>query len=196
MKNKQGNYETYKKPNWWKRNTIEILIATGGLILIGLVFLAKVYRETDTLNIEGAAQLGDFVGGFIGTVFTLISILLLYSTLKEQRIASTIEKFETKYFELIKIHRENVNEMGLKDHSGKKIFVILVREFREILKISIKTGKDCNQILEPKDYFIISYHALFFGVGPNSSRMLKSSLSNYNKGFIEKFESTLNNKET
>lgn len=196
MKNKQGSYETYKKPNWWKRNTIEILIATGGLILIGLVFLAKVYRETDTLNIEGAAQLGDFVGGFIGTVFTLISILLLYSTLKEQRIASTIEKFETKYFELIKIHRENVNEMGLKDHSGKKIFVILVREFREILKISIKTGKDCNQILEPKDYFIISYHALFFGVGPNSSRMLKSSLSNYNKEFIEKFESTLNNKET
>lgn len=196
MTNKEQTYETYKRPNWLKRNTAEIWITVGGLALIALVFFADVYRETNTLNIEGAAQLGDFVGGFIGTIFTLISVLLLYSTLKDQRTASTIEKFETKYFELIKIHRENVNEMGLRGHLGKKIFVILVREFREILSITIRTAEDCNQKLEQRDLFIISYHALFFGVGPNSSRILKSSLPKYDTSFINKLESALNNKET
>lgn len=196
MSNNQKSYETYKSPNWWKRNSIEICITFVGLVIISLVFLAKVYRETDTLNIEGAAQLGDFVGGFIGTIFTLISVLLLYSTLKDQRTASTIEKFETKYFELIKIHRENVAEMGLKEHFGKKIFVMLIREFREILKITIKIAKECEQNFEPKELFIISYYALFFGVGPNSSRMLKASLTNYDNIFVDKFEKALNNKDT
>jgi len=196
MQDSQQPYEIYKKPDWWKRNSIEIWITALGLFVIALVFSADVYRETNTLNIEGAAQLGDFVGGFIGTIFTLISVLLLYSTLKDQRTASTIEKFETKYFELIKMHRENVNEMGLKDHLGKKIFVILIREFREILKITIKTAQKCDQNFEQKELFIISYHALFFGVGPNSSRMLKSSLTNYDKNFVDEFEGALNNKET
>jgi len=196
MQNNQQFYEIYEKPNWWKRNTIEIWITIVGLSIITLVFSAKVYRETDTLNIEGAAQLGDFVGGFIGTIFTLISVLLLYSTLKDQRTASTIEKFETKYFELIKMHRENVTEMGLKEHFGKKIFVMLIREFREILKITMKIAKECNQKFDQKELFIISYYALFFGVGPNSSRMLKASLAKYDATFITEFESALNNKET
>ena len=196
MPEKNNSYETYKKQNWFNKNLIEILIILGGLITINLIFLADVYRETDTLNIEGAAQLGDFVGGFIGSIFTLISIILLYSTLKDQRTSSTIEKFETKYFELIKMHRENVAEMGLKEHLGKKIFVILVREFREILKITTKVSKECNQKFNQKELFIISYYALFFGVGPNSSRMLKSSLINYDQDFVNKFEKALNNSET
>lgn len=196
MQNNRQPYETYKKPNWYDRNSTELFIAVGGLIIIGLVFSAEIYTETNTLNIEGAAQLGDFVGGFIGTIFTLISVLLLYSTLKDQRTASTIDKFETKYFELIKMHRDNVAEMGLTEHFGKKIFVILIREFREILKITITVAKDCNQNFDPKELFVISYYALFFGVGPNSSRMLKAVLASYDNNFVEKFEKTLNNSET
>lgn len=196
MKEKQESYETYKKPDWCQRNTIEIWIAILGFVIIALVFTAKIYRETSTLNIEGAAQLGDFVGGFIGTIFTLISVLLLYSTLKDQRTASSIEKFETKYFELIKMHRENVAEMGLKDHLGKKIFVMLIREFREILKITIEIAQKNNQNLKQKELFIISYYVLFFGVGPNSSRMLKAALTNYDTAFVNELETKLNNKET
>jgi hypothetical protein len=196
MQNKPQPYETYKKPSWCERNSTEIIILLVGLFTIASVFFAKAYRETNTLNIEGAAHLGDFVGGFIGTIFTLISVLLLYSTLKDQRTASTVEKFETKYFELIKMHRENVAEMGLKEHLGKKIFVMLIREFREILKITIETAEKYNQKFESKELFIISYYALFFGVGPNSSRMLKSAMTNYDSNFVDEFEKALNNKET
>ncbi|WP_281299086.1 putative phage abortive infection protein [Flavobacterium limnophilum] len=196
MSEKKTPYETYKKQSWFNQNMIETLIILGGLITINLIFFADVYRETDTLNIEGAAHLGDFVGGFIGSIFTLVSIVLLYSTLKDQRTSSSIEKFETKYFELVKMHRDNVSEMGLKEHLGKKIFVILIREFREILKITLKISKECNQSFEQKELFVISYYALFFGVGPNSSRMLKAALIDYDIDFVNRFEKALNNSET
>ena len=196
MSEKKTPYETFKKQNWFERNFIEILIIVGGLITIILIYIANVNRETNTVNIEGAAQLGDFVGVLIGSIFTLVSIVLLYSTLKDQRTSSTIEKFETKYFELIRMHRENVAEMSLEEHLGKKIFVILIREFREILKITLKISKKCNLNFGPKKNFVISFNALVYGVGPNSSRMLKESLKGYDINFVTEFEQALNNSET
>jgi hypothetical protein len=63
-------------------------------------------------------------------------VLLIYSAFKDQRLSSTTEKFQNKYFELIKIHRENVAEIKIGEETGKKVFMIMVREFREILKIA------------------------------------------------------------
>ena len=123
MKNPKdtSKYQTYKKPSWWKRNIIEILTIFGGLIAINLIFFADAYTETNTVNPDTAGQLGDFVGGYIGTIFALVGVVLLYSTLKNQRVTTSVEKFETKYFELIKMHRDNVAEIGIGKDFGKNI---------------------------------------------------------------------------
>ncbi len=192
----QQKYYSYKTPNWWTRNLIEILTIIGGLITINLIFIAKAYRISNTIDPTTAGQLGDFVGGYIGTVFVLVSVVLLYSTLKNQREASTLEKFETKYFELIKMHRDNVAEIGIGNDFGKKVFVMMIREFREILKITKEIASKNNLTFNQKELFIISYYALFFGVGPNSSRMLKESLKDYEQSFVNDFEKALNNETT
>lgn len=196
MTTPKQTYITYKKPNWLTRNLTEILTIIGGLIAINLIFFAKAYTETNTVDPATAGQLGDFVGGYIGTIFALVSVVFLYSTLKNQREASTTEKFETKYFELIKMHRDNVAEIGIGDDFGKKIFVMMIREFREILKITKEVAAKKNQNFNQKELFIISYYALFFGVGPNSSRMLKEALKGYDQSFVDEFEWTLNNDTT
>jgi len=67
--------------------------------------------------------LGSFVGGYVGAIFALIGIVLLFSTLKSQRRASEQQNFENKYFELIKMHRDNVAEIELQGASGRKLFV-------------------------------------------------------------------------
>lgn len=72
---KQVTYETYTKPNWWQRNRTEALTIIGGIVAINLILIANVYRETNTVNPETAAQLGDFVGGYIGTIFALVSVV-------------------------------------------------------------------------------------------------------------------------
>jgi uncharacterized membrane protein len=196
MTTTKQTYISYIKPNWWTRNLTEILTIIGGLITINLIFFASAYTETNTIDPATAGQLGDFVGGYIGTIFALVSVVFLYSTLKNQREASTTEKFETKYFELIKMHRDNVAEIGIGDDFGKKIFVMMIREFREILKITKDVAKNQNQTFKQEELFIISYYVLFFGVGPNSSRMLKEALKGYDHVFVNELEKTLNNDTT
>jgi hypothetical protein len=124
-----------------------------------------------------AGQFGDFVGGYIGTIFALISVMLLYFTLRAQRIASRVESFESRYFELLKMHRENVAEVEIQGSAGRKVFVLMMREFRAIL--DVVRGEALTLALTNRQLCEISYFCLFYGVGPNSSRILRSSLSAY-----------------
>jgi hypothetical protein len=189
-------YDTYMPPSWWKRNAVEILIFFVGITTINLIFIAKAYRETNTVNPETAGQLGSFVGGYIGTTFALVSVLLLFKTLKNQREASSIEKFETKYFELVRLHRENVDELSIGKDKGRKVFVLLIREFRSILEIVKQIALKHKQEVASIKLLEIAYYVLFYGVGPNSSRMLKISLNQFDKPFINELEEYLNFKNT
>ncbi|KGO85389.1 hypothetical protein Q765_16745 [Flavobacterium rivuli WB 3.3-2 = DSM 21788] len=56
-------------------------------------------------------QVGDFIGGVIGTIFTVAGFYFLYITLSEQRKSFEQERLETRFFEMIKLYKENVNEL-------------------------------------------------------------------------------------
>ena len=102
---------------------IEIAIFSAGLIAINLIFIPEAFRETGTLSTVGAGQLGDFVGGYVGTFFALVSVLLLTATLKNQRKSEELREFETKYFELIRLHRANVAEIKNGAVKGRRLFL-------------------------------------------------------------------------
>ncbi|XOV66350.1 MAG: putative phage abortive infection protein [Fluviicola sp.] len=191
----EPNYFEYQKDSWLKRNWIPLLIIILGVGSIFLIFISQAFRGSNAVNAENAAQLGDFIGGFIGTVFALVSVVLLVITLNNQRESLNKEKFESKFFELLKYQRDNVAELTIGGEHGKKIFVLLIREFREILDIVKEVRGVTNQSLKEKELLIISYHVLFFGVGPNSSRQLKKSLSHYGfaSTFVDELERSLNN---
>jgi len=159
---------------------------------VNAIFISKAFRQSSSINPETAGQLGSFVGGYVGAIFALTGVVLLFSTLKGQRIAFTIQNFENKYFELIKMHRDNVAEIEIQGASGRKVFVLLLRELRCALEAIREIGRTHKQQLSQQELLTVAYYCLFYGVGPNSSRMLKMSLSNFDEAFIEAVEGTLN----
>ena len=181
---------------WWRTYASELLIVIAGLVAANLIFIAKAFRQTNTVNPESAGQLGAFVGGYVGAIFALIGVVLLFSTLRGQRRASELNNFETKYFELIKMHRDNVAELELQEASGRKLFVLLIREMRCILQIVREIAERSNEQLTQQQALRVAYYCLFFGVGPNSSRMLRMSLSTFNAEFIGAIERELDKSET
>lgn len=185
-----------RKSSWWREHLGEVLIVAGGLVAVNLIFIAKAFRQTYTVDRESAGQLGAFVGGYFGAIFALIGVVLLFSTLKSQRHTSETQNFETKYFELIKMHRDNVAELEVQDASGRKLFVLLIRELRCILEIVRGVAETSNQQLTQRQALHVAYYCLFFGVGPNSSRMLRMSLSTFKPAFIDAVEKALNQPET
>jgi hypothetical protein len=185
-----------KKPSFLREYAAEIAIVAGGLVAVNAIFISKAFRQSTTVDPEYAGQLGSFVGGYVGALVALVSVVLLFVTLKSQRLASAQQNFETKYFELIKMHRENVAEVGIKEGSGRKVFVLLLRELRCALTIVGQIAKTLDQQLSHRELLHVAYYCLFFGVGPNSSRMLKLSLSTFDAAFIEAVEKELNRHET
>jgi hypothetical protein len=168
-----------------KTNWVEISIAIFGLIFMhAILWYDDAFSQSSKIDPATAGQFGDFVGGYIGTWFALISVLLLVISLKQQLIAWQVDGFETKYFDLIKLHRHNVAEMELPGASGRKVFVLLLRELRLILELIRPLADDFEPALNQRQILHLAYYCLFFGTGPNSSRMLKKSLAEFNPDFI------------
>lgn len=180
---------------WWRAYTVEISIVILGLAAMNGIFVARAFRQTSTVSREAAAQLGSFVGGYVGTMFALTGVVLLYVTLRSQLRSSSEQSFENKYFELLKMHRDNVAELEVRGASGRKLFVLLLRELRCILDIVRTVAQESSQQLTQVETLHVAYYCLFYGVGPNSSRMLRMSLSTFDSEFVEVIDKTLSDPE-
>lgn len=168
---------------------VEIFIIL--IIAISIYVLAREEVNFVYKDLPGAGQFGDFVGGYIGTVFTLVSVLILYMTLRLQRISTEIEKFENKYFGLLNLHRDNVREIGIGNVNGKKVFVLMIREFREIHKIVLKVVGELSLIHDKEEILRVSYLIFFYGLGPNSTRIMRRTLKGYSDCTINRIVTEL-----
>lgn len=185
-KNKEQKFGLpFKEPGWKREHWVEILVLGLGLIAINLVFIAEAFRETNTLNPESAGQLGDFVGGYVGTFLALASVVLLTATLRSQRKSAQVLNFEGKYFELLRLHRDNVAELEVQGVTGRKLFVVLIREYRSALTVVRQVAEKKQKSITREQAVHIAYYCLFYGTGPNSSRMLRLSLSDYDEELVE-----------
>lgn len=186
---------TFQEPSWAREYWVEILVLALGLVAINLVFFAEAFRATDSLNPIGAGQLGDFVGGYVGTFFALASVVLLTATLRGQRKSAQVLNFEAKYFELLRLHRDNVAELEVQGVTGRKLFVVLIREYRAAAGVIRLLALAKQKTLTPRQLAHITYYCLFFGTGPNSSRMLRQSLSEYDNELVDAIAEELDRNE-
>ena len=190
-----------KFPSFPRHLKLVALIAFA--LLNAPILINYTLHEFSVSDAEYAERLGSFLGGYFGSFFALFSVFLLYLTLKsqelaikEQALANSQQSFETKYFELIRMHRDNVLEIGMKGRSGRGVFVKMLQELREALKIIRQVAEKYNAHLSERQLQQIAYYCLFFGVGPNSSRMLKVSLlSHFDEGLIDRVEAELGREE-
>ena len=145
-----------------------IAIIFSNIFLLSSAFSGLFFK----INAENASQYGSFIGGYIGTTLSFLSIILLYLTLRsqnqsynEQSKSAFIEKFENNFFEMIKLHRENVLEIEINNAIGRKVFVVLLREFREIILLLndlFQSNSNFSKINIIEKYDI-AYCVLFYG---------------------------------
>ena len=209
-----------------KNVLILTLIPTGIVLIVFFITTIKsgyvIWPGTD-IAFEETGQSGDFIGGIVGTIFSAGAFLLLYLTLHEQHDNTKKEQLERRFFELIELHRKNVDEMefdtskyisdpgtlslssGL--HRGKEVFYdifIQVTSCRNELspffaakyipKYNPSYEKQLKETSFVKENGIdiyklalldIAYCIVFFGVGPEGIKSLKSLFKEkYDTDFI------------
>jgi hypothetical protein len=147
-----------------------VLLGVGGAISFYFVISAGV----DGINVFGpgkidfsiTGQFGDFIGGVVGTLISGSGFIFLYLTFKEQRESVAKERFESKFFDLLKIHRDNVSELNYskfensreENYLGRKVFQVITKEVQDCLKEvrNYASTKDVDDYVTPeyKNYLI------------------------------------------
>lgn len=107
-------------------------------------FLTEKFINPQTdISLPNAGLFGDFIGGFVGTVFAFVGLLLLYETLSLQRKEFTDsrqvfikQQFDNSFFELLRLYNEIVNKISIKN--GKD--TIRSREFFKLEKEKLQSA--------------------------------------------------------
>ena len=131
-----------------------------------------------------ASKYGGFIGGVAGALFGLVSAILLFLNFHSQEKSASRQQFESRYFEMIRLHRENVLEMnhvtpydeGEYYEEGRRVFLSMHRQYRDVFNICTEILGD---VLTEKDIADITYILFFFGVGRDSWKMTEPYLDKY-----------------
>lgn len=107
-----------------------------------------------------------------------------------------IERFESKYYELLHLHRANVEELNIDNRvKGRACFEQLFNELRFCYNVVEKEYKKLEgQILDTKiDLLKISYTIFFYGIGKNSEKQFINDLSEHESFLYSKTVKVLEN---
>lgn len=132
-----------------KRASIYVFITIVFLILSFFVFATNRWATFDTtlpIDTEKWGQFGDFVGGTLGIILSLISVVLIAWTFQTQNKIAETQRFNDLFFELLHLYRSQVHEM-----SSKYVDMQMGKNDSGDMEKRIKSIVECND----KDFFEI-----------------------------------------
>jgi hypothetical protein len=167
--------------------------AAAIIVITAFGLIPKAYRGSDW-SADVAAKYGDFVGGYFGTVFLVISLALVVVSYRGQKRANDLTLFESRFFELLRYHRENTLEIEIDQIRGRRAFVSFIREWRLLLKLVEQAELAVGHRLTVCERSAISYLAFFHGSGPNGRRSFEeAAIKRYSQDLVIKIIGLMSN---
>lgn len=125
------------------------------------------------VDLVNAGLIGDFFGGFIGTIFAIISVYLLYSTLVSQRQESNenrqvliLQQFDNIFFELLNLHKQNVENFQAVDykgnvHKGRPFFTYQKEELKKYFVPKTSINQNRKEAIKTFEILYVYYDEEF-----------------------------------
>lgn len=162
----------------WKivQYTIIVLLVPFFIIAIISFFciiLNKAYFNTSwIIDTKLAAEFGDFFGGYVGVIFSVLSTLLLVYTVIDQFIERQKRWATDNFYKMLEFHNNMVNQLSVshidankKERSdGRRAFVVFKIQINRLLKLieGLDTKETWNLNKEQKLH--IAYMIFYYGI--------------------------------
>lgn len=165
-----------------------LFIALGMLILGGIIsiyFIINTYLDGYWIwgsytKYDVTGQFGDFFGGAIGTFFALAGTLLVVLTFKEQAKQNKRESFETKFYEMLHLHKQNIDEIqvdGLKGREAIERLFYYLKDIYKIVEDAVTTIESTNPISSDEKEVKLFYRMKVFLSNRNNKLKFIHNLS-------------------
>lgn len=182
-----------------------MFLSSVTLFMMGPEFIQFRYIGNKTIAEKGA--MGDAFGGtlapiiaWIASILTFMAFYIQYEANKEQRKQfekqandTVIERFENRFFELIRLHRENVEEQNIQNKIfGRKAFTTYYFELRYIyVLLEYNYDQFPSTIKLNKEQLTnLAYLIFFFGIGHVTDSVFSHIMPQVNCELF--FKNTLN----
>lgn len=116
--------------------------------------------SSNRIDYEAFGTYGDFFGGVFGTIFTIISVIIIYWTYQNQKEVHKKEQIESRFFELLRLHEKNVEGLTCTDSNIFKIYLGNINNFVKIIK---NFNKDQNKNWNNEVELKLAYLYFFYG---------------------------------
>ncbi|KAF2519259.1 hypothetical protein E0W68_05690 [Flavobacterium salilacus subsp. salilacus] len=189
--------------------TISFLSIIAACLIIGsaliYVYILIERKGGDYGDFSKIGPYGDLIGGilnpvvaFVGIMAAFLAFYVQYTANKQVQEQFNLQKFESQFYEMIRMHRENLNEMKIEGYkfdsnflgikskkdkitSGKKVFVTLDTELKAIYTILNKefdihySSRKLNTLEVKSLLFKEAYSVFFAGVTSYEIQVKNSS---------------------
>ncbi len=144
-----------------KGPTIYLLFGLTVIIGLSVVWgLDTCYCVDASIDCNVLGLFGDFFGGVVGTLFAIIGVYFVYITFKNQIISQEKSEIESRFFELISLHSQNVQTLKALDSDVFNIYIKFIVNFNKAIgDYNVKQKKGWGQ----KDCVKLSYLYFFYG---------------------------------
>ena len=178
------------KPLGWKivQYAIIIFLIPFSLTAIGSflgIILNKAYFNTSwSIDTKLAAEFGDFFGGYVGVMFSILSTLLLIYTIIDQFIERQKRWATDNFYKMLEFHNNMVDQLNVPHidttksdlSNGRRAFVIFKDQIRYLLEL-IENLNARNQWDLNKDQNLrIAYMIFYYGIDPKWLEFLQGKI--------------------
>lgn len=111
-----------------RSSLVYLVLLTLIVTIVFVIIICRNFSIFDEIDWAATGQVGDFFGGVIGTLVGAIGFILIYlsfvsqtNSQNEQEKQFLKTQIESRFFELIKLHKENVNDIIYHPEQRKEI---------------------------------------------------------------------------
>lgn len=169
---------------------LSTIFGTIGILSFFVIIFNPSYHFYDSfiIDVELASKFGDFFGGFVGTIFSIMSVFLLIYTIFHQNKEAQKSALETNFFRMIDYHNQNVNQLKISNldktkvndfYEGRRAFVQFKIQIRRLFQI-------VNEVVAENDYQLskdqiadIVYMIFFYGIDGSWVSFIQEKLVRY-----------------
>lgn len=173
-----------------------ILFVVSGVVLWRFFHYVGIdYHCGNPIDMAATGQVGDFIGGVVGTIFAFIGTIFVFLTLRAQRQQMQKSHFDGVFETLLEQYRQSVSEMKVvhedisipgKKHKyeGRQVFLPILEDFNilygevaEALLALLKKEHPKKRYLtreECQEAVSVAYGYMFYSVGEYSKSYEKT----------------------
>lgn len=170
--------------------SLSIIFGLIGITSFFAIIFNSSYRfnETKVIDPELASKFGDFFGGFVGTIFSILSVFLLIYTILRQNRDNQKSALEANFFRMIDYHNLNVNQLKIPHldktrkadvSDGRRAFVQFKIQIHRLFEIVRKIREEKKYKLTEEQVADIVYMVFFYGIDGSWVSFIEDKFNRY-----------------